>query len=596
MILLPTNLRKPSSYSQPTANMKRTRHVLWAISSLGLAALAACGSQSGGGVTGVNLGDPGCDAPDCSQCVNECFTKCVCQTGDQVACVQACGIGSGTPQGMGGQGGGVGPGGAGGTAGTTGVGGNAQGGTGVVTDLPPAGGARIAEISVYQSVKIPIMQNGGPVGQLNAPVVADKRAIVRVFATPDQGFQPRNLLARMTFSDGGAPLEVSRSMNGPSSEQAWDSTFNFDVPADRVKVGGGIQVSLLEPQPGASGPGDTGGAVFPASGTLPLGVQDSRGPIRVTIVPLNVNGREPLTTMQALQSYQDHFEAMYPARGAEVQVRASVPANGVSPNGGGWSSTLDMVCNLRLQDGAERTMYYFGAMAPASSFGQFCGGGCVAGLAPLNKQNSNQSRCGIGLGYFPDGSNSGTVDTTAHEIGHAHGLGHAPCGTGSGLDPYPYQGANIGAWGYNLLSGERFNPNSTKDVMSYCDPVWISDYNYERLFTRIANVNSQGKFYWDATAANRPGEFRTIHVDGQGSLDWGLVRKLNEPLFADEVQVELTDDTGATVAVRSGYFTEFDHLPGGWIQIREEYLKLPGVAGVRAPSHAGKRVLSRTAP
>ena len=69
----------------------------------------------------------------------------------------------------------------------------------------------------------------------------------------------------------------------------------------------------------------------------------------------------------------------------------------------------------------------------------------------------------------------------AHELGHNLSLSHAPCGSPNGVDPYyPYPGGNIGAWGYDILSGELINPNMP-DIMSYCyPPAWISDYHFNR--------------------------------------------------------------------------------------------------------------------
>lgn len=72
-------------------------------------------------------------------------------------------------------------------------------------------------------------------------------------------------------------------------------------------------------------------------------------------------------------------------------------------------------------------------------------------------------------------------DTIAHELGHNFSLFHAPCGTAEGVDSfYPYPDGNIGAWGYDLLTGLMVSPD-TPDLMSYCGPPdWISDYNFSR--------------------------------------------------------------------------------------------------------------------
>ena len=71
------------------------------------------------------------------------------------------------------------------------------------------------------------------------------------------------------------------------------------------------------------------------------------------------------------------------------------------------------------------------------------------------------------------------AETIAHELGHNMSLWHAPCGDPSGPDPsYPYSDGSIGAWGYDFRDGGRLVNPSTPDLMSYCHPRWISDYDF----------------------------------------------------------------------------------------------------------------------
>ena len=66
----------------------------------------------------------------------------------------------------------------------------------------------------------------------------------------------------------------------------------------------------------------------------------------------------------------------------------------------------------------------------------------------------------------------------AHELGHNLSLSHAPCGAAGGPDPtFPEQDGTIGAWGYDLRRGRLVTPDRP-DVMSYCEPPWISDYYF----------------------------------------------------------------------------------------------------------------------
>ena len=72
-------------------------------------------------------------------------------------------------------------------------------------------------------------------------------------------------------------------------------------------------------------------------------------------------------------------------------------------------------------------------------------------------------------------------ETIAHELGHNMNLDHAPCGTPGGIDPgFPYEDGTIGAWGYDLHNDILVSPHNTHDIMSYCRPEWISDYNFSK--------------------------------------------------------------------------------------------------------------------
>ena len=69
----------------------------------------------------------------------------------------------------------------------------------------------------------------------------------------------------------------------------------------------------------------------------------------------------------------------------------------------------------------------------------------------------------------------------AHELGHNMGLLHAPCGSPAQIDRfYPFSDGSIGGWGYDFAKRELVGPDR-RDMMSYCDPTWISEYNFMKL-------------------------------------------------------------------------------------------------------------------
>ncbi|NJN53888.1 MAG: hypothetical protein HC804_03495, partial [Anaerolineae bacterium] len=92
-----------------------------------------------------------------------------------------------------------------------------------------------------------------------------------------------------------------------------------------------------------------------------------------------------------------------------------------------------------------------------------------------------------------------------HEVGHNVGRAHPSQGNSCGhsaSDPnFPYTNAAIGTggmWGFDVgdigLNGDltaRVYPNSQwRDMMSYCDRQWISDYTYEGIYDFLASAQA----------------------------------------------------------------------------------------------------------
>ncbi len=125
-------------------------------------------------------------------------------------------------------------------------------------------------------------------------------------------------------------------------------------------------------------------------------------------------------------------------------------------DGNAWGNLLNQIRSLRTADGSRR--YYYGFVRV--SYG--------SGIA--------------GIGYIGQPAATGRDDsltTFVHELGHNMGRQHAPCGGVAGPDPsYPYAGARLGSYGYDAMTNRLIAPTSAYDLMSYCNPEWVSDYNY----------------------------------------------------------------------------------------------------------------------
>jgi hypothetical protein len=124
--------------------------------------------------------------------------------------------------------------------------------------------------------------------------------------------------------------------------------------------------------------------------------------------------------------------------------------------------------------------------------------------------------------------------TMAHEIGHTMSLYHAPACRAGGADPeFPDRYGSIGAWGYDFVSGSLVPPN-IPDVMSYCDPSWVSDYHFgNALRFRLSDEDAVPP----AGAPSSPSLFLWGGMDSDGEL-------FLNPAFAVDAKPALPEAAG----------------------------------------------------
>jgi hypothetical protein len=410
----------------------------------------------------------------------------------------------------------------------------------------------VAEVSIYQAVKRTIMQNGSPVGN-GVPIIAGRDALVRVFMATDGGYDGGPVVVRLHLGDG-PPLEVTQSVGG-GNEQSLGSTVNFEVPGGSLPAGVSWQVEV----------GRAGGAGAPyayPAGLESLGAQSVGQTLKVVLVPVSYgadgSNRLPDTSAGQVESYRKRFWSMYPAPQVDVSVHAAVGWNSnVSAGGNGWGNLLEAIAGLRENDNAPNDAYYYGIFAPAQSFGQYCGGGCTAGLGYIGGPNDAYTRTAIGLGF----SGEEATDTAVHEIGHTHGREHAPCQV-SGDGNYPHPNGQIGVWGYDMTTQQLIQPQ-VADFMGYCFPIWISDYTYDAVATRMKFVNG-AKQVFPQDQMNLI--YERVSIGGDGQAAWQEPTTIREPPKGQAVPVSL--DTAAGPEDVTGAFFPYDHLPGGTLFVR----------------------------
>ncbi len=432
----------------------------------------------------------------------------------------------------------------------------------------------IDEVAAYQTVKIDVVQGGAPVDKYAAPILTAKQGIFRVFykLDPKKKFRSRTIEAELHLvTSTEKVLKESKTVIYSSNEDSYPSTFNFPFDEKALGTTSAFYVVLRDPALAALG-AEVSDIRYPAEGNQPLKVSSNPGGLKVMIVPVQYaadgSNRLPETGQNQVDAMTAYLHDMYPVESVSISVRSAplVWNNVVQANGTGWLELLDAVVNLRNQDVAPRDVYYVGAFQPKGTLGEFCGFGCVLGLATnVTGPFDVSDRAVISLGYAGGQFN----ETTAHELGHVHGRYHSPCGGAQGTDPkYPYAGGSSGVSGYRISEASLL-PADTYDMMGYCRPEWISDYTYKALFDRVSIVNG-AKIVGQIPTAR----YERILVGPDGAVLRRTTMTREEPSGElRDVVLDFGDGTKRTVR---GRWVPADHVDGGFLYVETQSVPSTG--------------------
>jgi hypothetical protein len=442
----------------------------------------------------------------------------------------------------------------------------------ILTQL--ASSLSITEVAAFQSLKVTLEKDGVAV-PASLPILANRDTLVRAYAQPAAGATAEEVDAVLEVFDASgaliATLDDRKIISAASTEADLTSTFNFNVAAANMPVGATFRVSLTTPATfDAKKPAPN--AQFPANGArAAMGIAAGAEHLRIVFVPVHYTfgGVDimPDTSPEQIERDRKVFLSLYPLADVEITMHAPYEFTGeIKANGQGFGQVLREMLALRAADGVAGDVYYWGAFQPTATIQDYCPHGCVTGLSGIYGPDATNGRASVGVGFT--GANSSF--TMAHEVGHAHGRPHAPCGGAAGPDPdFPYSDGGIGTWAYAPTSQKVIDPSTTKDFMSYCHPQWISDYNYKKLLERLTYVNQA------AATATPPGAFavklpyRFVEVNPDGSLSIGNRIDLVEAPQGESHAVSFKDRAGNTIAKGDAVFTPYDHIGGGYALVPE---------------------------
>ncbi len=375
------------------------------------------------------------------------------------------------------------------------------------------------------------------------PLVANRPTVVRVYTGTRNGSSVPGSSVTLTAIRGGTTLSsISSSTmtaSAASSQGSLGSTFNVTLPADWLS--GTVQVTVKID--GQSGGGMVKTVTFNTVPTLNVVIV----PINYTHTPTNVTFPPPAT-----ERISDWMMRSYPLSNMTVSLHPSYNFSGNLQTFASWQNLLEQITLLKSNDSAlNSTVYYayinFGNDCSSTWFN--CSGG-VVGIGWTAHYNDPRTSVGIDLPALLWGGDA-AGELAGHEIGHNFGRNHAPCGGPSGVD-WPsdpkYAGASIGEYGLDGIGGSLtlLSPSGYVDMMSYCDPVWVSDYTYKALYQ---DQISNGAYIWAPTQ-----ESLLIHgsVADDGMVSLGpvyiLPQTVSTPSQDALYRVELLDGAGNIIA------------------------------------------------
>lgn len=440
---------------------------------------------------------------------------------------------------------------------------------------PPTADVGIAEISFWQTLRIPLVLSG-TAAPPNAPVVIGKSGVLRVYVAPDEAFTAHALSAELELDAAVQPLISTKAIRAASIDADFVSTFNFPLDGSQVQADTRWAITLRD------GPDGRVLDRYPSRGQSALGaVQVQGNTLDVTIVPIRVGGLEPDVSPQKLAQFRDRVRALYPVADVRFTLHAQVaPGIDVGPEAG-WDELLDYVYTLRASEAPADNVFYYGLFTPTPRFDDYCASDCTVGYSVVAEPNDVESRGSLGLGIFSDGSNEGAPDTMAHELGHALGRDHAPCGVAKqDSGPFPYAGGKIGVWGLDAPKHRLLDPRLYGDVMGYCVPSWVSDYTYRALFRRIEQVNAELPVAKSLRPLLPVGAHRRVLLRADGSLRWGSRFTPKRKPAGEVRQLRLLGDHGQLLRVVDVPFRRFADARGGFFLLPES--DLDGRSGARA--------------
>jgi hypothetical protein len=390
----------------------------------------------------------------------------------------------------------------------------------------------ITDLEVTQSIQT---------GSNSVPLVANRETVVRVFAktgesAPTQGIEVSLSAKQNGHSLPGSPLLSGvREVSPNPSRSTLSSTYNFTIPKSWTNG----QVTFEAKVDSGQAIIETDESNNTASAALDF---VSMPGLDLKIVPINYFHDRGSSFEYYPAGTSDHISAdvlqIYPLHDVDVSFHSPINYIGDLRERDEWSELLNYITTLKISEGAPDSQVWYASIPVEDEYGNTWHYGGIAGMGWIGY------RVSIGLDesilYEIDGGN-----IAAHEIGHNFGREHSPCGVSEADPDYPYADGIIGQFGMDVKQLLVIQ-DTTKDIMSYCSPNWISDYTYMGLFydqqrngTALLNPVNESVLHI-RTFINQENEMDFMPV-----YQYDGIRSRN--LDGSDYFIELQDDNGELI-------------------------------------------------
>lgn len=371
--------------------------------------------------------------------------------------------------------------------------------TGEEWEAPLArGGITVDWVQANQGVGVRIGADGGEVGPADraARLLRNRVTLIRAFwAIPDD-WEPREIEGRLIVTHGDGTEETftnTTMVDGEPFEGELGRSFYWGLMADQTQPFLKYRVELYETSPDYDGlpEGSTPPTLPTDDSTAFVGIEDSYQVMKVVLIPFNYdNGgtcvTSPDTSEDTMQLFQDYLYMQNPLDRLEFEIHEpldwTTPLNSLSP-------LLSFMAGLRFDEGALPETYYYGLIDPCTTALDD-----AVGLAYRPSDPINEAAAAMRVGSGTSRQPAETAETFVHEVGHNQGRLHVRCsGEEGNFNPsYPYEGGDVGEWGFGVIDFLLRHPTAYKDYMTYCNPTWVGTWGWNKVYPVIRGLSE-----WD---------------------------------------------------------------------------------------------------